>query len=300
VFLEATLNTFCWSFDLTWPSITLQVIWAIGISMIVLAAFVRLPAGVIAAAGGVIVVGHDALDRVHLGVGTPWHPLWAIVHEQDNATILGEHVNIFYPLIPWVGVMMLGFAFGSVFSAERGVLRRVELRTRDISRIGLAATLAFVVVRASNLYGDPTPWSSNGAAWTLESFLNCEKYPPSLCYLLMTLGPALLVLAAFDRSGVGDRNLLAKAFVVFGRVPLFYYILHIALIHAAAVLTVYAMTGRLRWVSQWWGPDALNVGLPLTFLTWALVVSSLYPACKWFAGVKASAWGRERAWLSYL
>ena len=116
----------------------------------------------------------------------------------------------------------------------------------------------------------------------------------------ITQGPGLLALAAFDRSGVGNRNPIAKAFVIYGRVPLFYYLLHIGLIHAGAVLTVEGTTGRLHWTQAFFGKDPLNLGLPITYLVWALVVSSLYPVCKWFAGVKASDWGRKRVWLSYL
>jgi uncharacterized membrane protein len=295
IFLEVTLVNFCWSFRPPLIVFTvLQVIWAIGASMIALAALARLPANVIAIIGGVMVLGHDALDHVHPFRTGDAHVMWALLHESDFHLALGPlHFGVLYPLVPWMGVMMLGFAFGSRFAG-----RSIEDRSRETLRLGLAITLLFVLIRASNLYGDPTPWHARAGIGTLLAFLNVEKYPPSLCYLLMTLGPSLTLLALFDRSGVGDTNAFAKALVIYGRVPLFYYVLHVALIHTASNL-VY-LEEKHVWRAGWSGDHALNVGLPWTYAIWIVAVASLYLPCRWFANVKASAWGREQRWLSYL
>jgi uncharacterized membrane protein len=293
IFLEIVVNNFFWSFRAPLVGmIILQVIWAIGASMIVLACVARLPAKIIALIGDVIVVGHDALDRVHPFPKGGLHSVWSVLHEMDFGVVVGPlHFGIVYPLVPWVGVMMLGFAFGSRFE-------HAENRARDTLRAGLTITLFFVVIRASNLYGDPTPWSFRSGIGTLLSFLDVEKYPPSLCYLLMTLGPALVLLALFDRSGIGDANPFAKALVVFGRVPLFYYLLHVLLIHTTS--NVVFLIEKHSWRVGWSGENALNVGLPLTYVAWICIVVVLYFPCRWFANVKASAWGREQRWLGYL
>jgi uncharacterized membrane protein len=296
IFLEITVNNFFWSFRPPLVSfVILQVIWAIGASMIVLACVARLPAKIIAILGGVIVVGHDMLDHVHPFPKGGLHVLWCFFHESDFGLAVGPfHFGVVYPLVPWIGVMMLGFAFGSRFAATRSV----DDRSRETLRLGLTITLLFLAVRASNIYGDPTPWTARGGIGTLLSFLDVGKYPPSLCYLLMTLGPALVLLALFDRSRVGETNPLAKALVVYGRVPLFYYLLHVLVIHTTS--NIVFLIERHAWRVGWNGDNRLNVGLPLTYLAWIAIVVALYFPCRWFANVKASAWGREQRWLSYL
>jgi uncharacterized membrane protein len=304
VFLELVINNLCWSFDVTYSFTVLQVIWAIGWSMIFLALLVRLSAGVIAALGLAIVFFHNALDHMHPGAKTPWHALWAMVHEQDmNLTVGSLHYGVFYPLVPWVGVMALGYALGSLYrgAGVDGVVRSREDRSRLLLRVGLAVTIGFVIVRALNVYGDPQPWAPRETlVGTLMAFLDCQKYPPSLSYLAMTLGPAVLLLGLFDRFIGGAPTKLAAVFVVYGRVPLFYYVLHVLLIHAASEVVYSAEVGKVTIVRQWFGPQALNVGLPLTYVAWIAAVAALYPACLWFSRLKASAWGREQAWLSYL
>jgi uncharacterized membrane protein len=295
IFLEIIVNNFFWSFRTPLVGlIILQVIWAIGASMIVLSLVARLPAKIIALIGGILVVGHDALDHVHPFPKGGLHVMWSVLHESDFGLAVGPlHFGVVYPLVPWVGVMMLGFAFGSRFQH-----RIVDDRSRETLRTGLTITLLFVLIRASNIYGDPTPWTARGGIGTLLSFLDVEKYPPSLCYLLMTLGPALVLLALFDRSSVGDTNPFAKALVIYGRVPLFYYLLHVLVIHTAS--NIVFLIEKHSWRVGWSGDHALNIGLPLTYVTWILVVVILYVPCRWFAGVKASTWGREQRWLSYL
>jgi len=293
IFLEVVVITFLWSFRVPFTFTILQVFWAIGVSMLVLAAVVRLPVRFIAAIGVVIVVGHDALDHMHPFKTGSEHVAWSMFHESAfDLSIAGHRVGLVYPIVPWCGVMMLGYAFGSRLN------RSVEERSLETLRLGIAITLFFVIVRASNIYGDPTPWTARGGIGTLLSFLNCEKYPPSLCYLAMTLGPALVLLALFDRFRVGESSSVARAIVVYGRVPLFYYLLHIALIHLTSNALFWLQTHR--WRIGWNGDNRLNVGLLLTYVIWIAVVLTLYLPCRWFANVKASAWGRRQRWLSYL
>lgn len=293
VFLEVTANNFFWSFRTPFSFVVLQVLWALGMSMIVLAAVVRLPVRAIAAMGGLLVVLHDALDRVHPFPSGYAHVAWSMFHESAwDLPAFGTHVALVYPIVPWCGVMMLGYAFGDLFSS-----RAVEERARLTLRIGLAVSLFFVVLRASNLYGDPKPWQHRPGIFSLLSFLDCEKYPPSLCYLAMTLGPALVLLGLFEKSRVGDENPIARMLVVFGRVPMFFYLIHVLVIHLVSNGVFWEE--HHAWRTTWSGPNRLDVGLPLAYLAWLAIVFALYFPSKWFAGVKASDWGRRQWWLSY-
>jgi uncharacterized membrane protein len=202
--------------------------------------------------------------------------------------------TIGYPLVPWIGVVALGYALGPLF------FREPNQRRKALLGLGIGMTLLFVVLRFSNLYGNPWPWSvQNNLLFTIFSFIDCHKYPPSLLYLLMTLGPALILLAIFDR---GTPRLL-RPLMIFGRVPLFYYLLHLPLIHGLAVLLAYGRLGHAEWLfvspfnpGRIVPPDS-GFGLPVVYLVWILVVISLYPVCRWFADVKRH---RREAWLSYL
>jgi uncharacterized membrane protein len=198
-----------------------------------------------------------------------------------------------YPLIPWVGVMAAGYALGPVMRLEPARRRR-----RWLLGLGAVVTLGFVLLRAANLYGDPAPWAPrDGLVATALSFVNTEKYPPSLLYLAMTLGPALVALAAFETA----RGTVARVLVTFGRVPLFYYVAHLLLLHALAVVLAAATQGDITWL---FGgapvrarPGSYGLGLPGVYLAWLLVVAALYPPCRWFADVKRR---RDDKWLSYL
>jgi len=289
VVLEVTLVGFGWSFDFTPPFLALQVIWAIGASMVLLAPLLRLPPRAVGLLGLAIVAGHNALDGLSSESLGPLAGAWRLLHEHVPLTTVGG-VFVFnhYPLLAWFGVLAVGYGFGDVLQREPDARRRVLLRA------GLLATAAFVALRASNLYGDPRPWSTQGSAlFTVLSFLNCEKYPPSLLYLLMTLGPALLALAAF---GAG-RGSLARAFVVFGRVPLFYYLLHVPLIHLMAAAASWREAGPVMLEHPGAFPRGTVHGLGGVYLAWLVAVALLYPLCRWFAGVKARV---RSPWLSYL
>jgi len=292
IFLELTFVHFGWQLDFDPHFEVLQVIWAIGWAMVVLAGLVFLPAWAIAAFGALLVVGHNLFDGVAPTQAGALTALWTVLHRPGLIEPMGGfRAFVAYPLIPWVGVMALGFVFGRVMTFEPSRRRRL------LFTLGATLTLAFVALRAINLYGDPTPWTvQKNALFTLFAFVNCEKYPPSLLYLLMTLGPALLVLGWLE----GRDSPLARPLITFGRVPLFYYLLHLPLINVASRLIAYLRYGpaALGFAAH---PEAMpadyGFSLPTIYLVWALVVVALYLPCRWLMDLKRT---RRDWWLSYL
>jgi uncharacterized membrane protein len=287
VVLEVTLMSLVWTFNVRYDhGLFLQVIWAIGVSMIVLGALVYLPLPEIAAYSLVIIFGHNLLDGIDPQTFGAWAPLWSLLHVSEPIA----HAFVAYPLIPWIAVMSLGYCLGSLFELER------ERRKQWFACLGAASLTLFVLLRTTNLYGDPVDWSlQSTTVRTLLSVIDVHKYPPSLHYLLLTLGTALLLLAALESA----RGKFSEVLRTFGRVPLFFYVLHIALAHLAAgsiALTMGYGTALLSddimSVPQQWG-----FGLPVVYLAWLLVVATLYPACRWFAAVRRR---RDDWWLSYL
>lgn len=287
VLLEVTLVSLVWTFNVRYDhGLFLQVIWAIGVSMMVLALLVHLPLRAIAVFSLVVICGHNLLDGIAPQSFGAWAPLWSLLH------VFGPipHVFVAYPLIPWIAVISLGFCIGAIF--ELAPLQRV----RRFAWLGVASLVTFVVLRATNAYGDPSAWTLQSSPLeTLLSFVNVHKYPPSLDYLLITLGTGCLLLAAFDSA----RGRFSEVLRTFGRVPLFFYVLHVALAHLAAGVIGLAtgfgtalLTADFMLVPQQWG-----FGLPVVYLAWLLVVATLYPACRWFAAVKRR---RSDWWLSYL
>jgi uncharacterized membrane protein len=292
VAIEFTAVRLGWSFDLHFNYFVAQVIFAIGVSMVALAAFVHLPRRAIAAIGLAMILGHNALDGIkaeQLGAAAP---LWNFLHQPGRFDVVpGIRFFVLYPLIPWIGVMAAGYALAPVFMQERAT------RVRQLLLLGAAVTAGFVVLRASNLYGDPVPWTVQGTPLaTVLSFINCEKYPPSLLYLGMTLGPALMLVAAFEWI----RGPVAGWIATFGRVPFFYYVVHIFFLHALAIAFAWATIGDVGWL---FGPLAghkptiYGLGLPGIYAVWLAVVIALYPLCRWFAGIKRR---RTEWWWSYL
>jgi uncharacterized membrane protein len=279
--------------------IFLLVLWALGVSMIVLALLIWLPIPVLAVLSIAVITLHDLLDGVNAAqLGTAaW--AWNLLHQPGAFRLAGATIIVGYPLVPWVAVMALGFCLGPQFLIERAV------RRSRLTVIGAATTLAFLVLRALNGYGDPQPWAvQHSPVYTAMSYLNTTKYPPSVDFLLMTLGPSLLALAWFDRPGLKRSNPL----VVFGRVPLLYFVVHFYAAHAAAVLLALARygTGALAFIFQplpsMGGPSDLfpaefGYDLWVVYLVWAIIVLALYPACRWFAAIKAK---QHDWWLSYL
>jgi len=292
ILIEFTLVRFGWSFNLHLDVFVAQVIWVIGASMVVLAGLVYLPRWAIAAAGLIMIAGHNLLDTIHpehLGAAS-W--LWNFLH-QSGIVPLGSQAKLFvlYPLIPWCGVMAVGYAVGPVFSLDPAT------RERSLIAAGLAVTAGFIVLRAANVYGDPAPWSVQGGSLaTVLSFLNCEKYPPSLTYLMMTLGPALILLALFERA----RGRIADWTLAFGRVPFFFYVLHIVVIHVLAVALAWATLGDAGWLlgpPPRQTPAGFGLPLPGVYAVWLFVVLALQPLCRWFAALKQR---RREWWWSYL
>lgn len=291
---EVTIIGFGWFFNLTYPlsfGFGLQVIWVLGASMIALAGLVRLPLGVIAAIGIAMVAGHNLFDGIQPSDLGPWANVWYVLHVQGRFQLGPIYVFIVYPLIPWVGVMALGYVFGTLLTQPDAARRR-----RTLIALGLTLTLAFVVVRAINGYGDPVRWTTHETMLaTVIAFLNVSKYPPSLLFLLMTLGPALLLLAWFERwTGV-----VGQFFATIGRVPFFFYVLHIYLIHAltvaCGVLQGFPASSMMDFAFLL--PPAFGYSLPAVYAIWIGVVLALYPACRWFAAVKAR---HRHPVLSYL
>ncbi len=286
IFCELVIVNFGWTFDITFSFNLLQVIWAIGASMVVLGLLVYLPKWAIFTFGIILVFGHNLLDPIHMGGASLPALLWYILHQnQIVAFTPAWAVHFHYPLLPLLGLMALGYVFGTLYRPDFGAERRKQW----LLRIGSAAVLLFLVLRGLNLYGEPNPWSPQPTVvYTIMSFLNTTKYPASLQFLLMTMGPALLFLALTEAV----RNRVSDRVVLLGRVSLFFYIIHIYVIHSIALLafqlagrnwTEYIITGE-AYLSQ--TPSDFGVPLYVIYLVAALVVLGMYPLCKWYRGYK--------------
>jgi uncharacterized membrane protein len=311
IVLEVTLVRFGVFFSLDYRFLAfLQVIWVIGISMIILAPLIYLPLKVIGFFGVAMIFLHNLLDRFQVagwqGPGTPipgfGAKLWILLHQPFSGFPLlpfpSPFIFVIYNIIPWVGVMAAGYAFGQLYRFD------VARRRRWLLAIGATATALFFAMRAINLYGDPSRWSSQkNFLFTILSFLNTTKYPPSLLFLLMTLGPAMLALVLFE-SEINFRGALQKALVTFGRVPLFFYLLQWYTAHIIGIIVGLIAGQPVAWqwespVDKFSHPPLQGVGFRLwvVYLCWIVGVLLLYPLCKWFAAVKAR---RKDWWLSYL
>ena len=297
IFLELTVMRFFWQFNVDYRLTVLTVLWALGWCMIVLAGLVYLPPWLVTTIGALMIAFHNLLDGVRAQSFGAFAPIWSVLHAPGVIVADPRHVVFAaYPLVPWVGVTAVGYGLGQLYRWPAARRRALLLR------LGIAATAAFVLLRAANVYGDPQRWSPQPTpAFTVLSFVNATKYPPSLLFLLMTLGPAMLVLWAVDQRTPAP----LRPAVIFGRVPFFYYLMHVLLMHAAAVVLCYARYGGVHWmfesptlahypVTQ---PPAWPLPLPLVYLVWASLVVALYPICRWYSGLKAR---RTDAWLSYL
>jgi uncharacterized membrane protein len=293
IFLEVgAVRCLGWQFNFDYHVMILNVLWALGWAMIVLSGLVYLPAWAVATFGVLLIATHNLFDSVD---SSNW--LWTILHSPNFLLNRPGHtVLVAYVLIPWVGVTAAGYGLGQIFSWPSA------RRKAFLLPLGLALTASFIIFRAINIYGDPQHWSAQkSAAFTVLSFLNTSKYPPSLLYLLMTLGPALLFLWAVD---AGTPRWLRPALTI-GKVPMFYYLLHIPLIHLIAVAVCYARYGHVHWMFESptlaqfpiTPPPGWGYSLPIVYLVWAIVVLTLYPLCRWFAALKQH---RSDAWLSYL
>jgi uncharacterized membrane protein len=293
IFLDLVLfRCLAVQFNFDYHITVITVLWALGWAMIALSALVYLPAPIVTGFGVVMIATHNLLDRINSS-----NPLWSILHSPN--VILnkpGHTVFLAYPLIPWVGVTAAGYGLGQIYAWEPARRRTFLLR------LGIGLTVGFILLRALNLYGDPSRWASQPTAlYTALSFLNTTKYPPSLLFLLMTLGPAMLFLCAIDTH---TPRLMQPALVI-GKVPMFYYLVHFALIHLFAVGICYARYGHAHWmfespnlahypVTQ---PPGWGLSLPFVYLLWATVVTAMYPLCRRYGALKRRSGNR---WLSYL
>jgi uncharacterized membrane protein len=289
VFAELAIINLLWSFDIGYHFIGVQVIWAIGWSMIFLSAIIFLPLRVVGIIGLIIIFGHNLLDGIHAESFGKAKIFWAILHEQNFIQLTKDRFfGVMYPLIPWIGVMAAGYAFGSFFKMEW------TQRKKWFSIIGVSCIVLFVVIRYATNYGDLRLWQHQTVCWkNVFAFINVTKYPPSLLYLLITLGPSILLLLLFEKMG----NALTRFFAVYGRVPFFYYIMHLAVIHTAMYITtriIHFDTSNFTVLNPdpYWG-----YSLKVVYLVWIAVVLSLYYPCRWFMRLKAR---RKDWWLSYL
>ncbi|ABR82420.1 MULTISPECIES: DUF1624 domain-containing protein [Pseudomonas aeruginosa group] len=284
VALELTLVNFAWTFQLPPTVIYLQVIWAIGLSMLALAALLWLPRPMLAGLGVLLVAGHNLLDPIHFAPGSSWHLPWAVLHDRGWIEA-GDALRLrtSYPLLPWIGVIALGYAAGPWFaSATPAASRR-----RYLLASGAGLLLGFLLLRLLNGYGEQ-PWTlGETAVTTLMGFFNITKYPPSLLFLALTLGTGLLLLARFERL---DRQGPGKVLTVFGAAPMFFYLLHLYVLKLLYLLAL----------GIWGANQGAYFGFSSVAALWlcsVLLAGALYPAVRWFAGVKARR--RDIAWLKY-
>jgi len=296
VLLELTVIRVCWTFNLDFANYMLAgVIWVIGWCMILMSALVRLRPRTAGIIGIAIIALHNLVMMPLINRTQALGELWKILYIGFfQGPVAGTPLIVLYSIIPWIGVMAAGYWFGTVLTTEPARRNRICLR------LGLGATALFLVLRGLNIYGDPQPWSSSGRMPALLSFLNTTKYPASLSFLLMTLGPTIALVPLLDRA----RGRVAQWLTVFGRVPFFYYVLHIPLIHALALVVSKLRTGS---VDPWLftnhpmgnppAPDGYTWSLALLYLVWAVAIVILYVPSRWYSGLKAR---RSDWWLKYL
>lgn len=299
ILIEITVISDVWQAD--YQMMILGVIWAIGCSMIVLGFLVFLPRYLMIGFGFVLVVFHNLFDSLGTDRFPGFEWLWTILHISKLLPVSWMHpvigIEVVYPLIPWIGVIALGYGFGPLLELPNGT------RQTSMWLIGGTAVLAFLALRLSNLYGDSglgsadAPWHDHdrGPLFAFMSFLNTTKYPPSLHYLLMTLGPAITFLPILEKC----RGRVADWIMIFGRVPFFFYVLHLYLIHYSADIWFainYGTWNIAPFDSSTWPAD-YTPNLFRVYLVWAIVLWVLYWPCRWFAGIRKKY---DYRWLSYL
>ncbi|MFD1144063.1 DUF1624 domain-containing protein [Larkinella insperata] len=295
IVLEVTVVNLNLWFDVTFSVLALEVIWATGVSMVVLGVLLTVPQNLLLGLGLIILLGHNALDSLSFPAGSALDIIWSILH-RPNAIPLSPNqiVFIMYPVLPWIGILIVGYCFGALYSRDVDA----EHRRKWLRWIGIASVTAFILIRAINRYGDPAPWSvQKTPLFTLLSFINVTKYPPSLLFALMTLGPVVWLLSALERK----RGNWMLFFITYGRVPLFYFIIHFFLVHALSIGLL--LLDGVAWseinFQNRMGGVVPEHGLPLgiTYGVWIGVVLIMYPLCEWYGQIKAKS--RHPIW-SYL
>jgi uncharacterized membrane protein len=298
IFVEIFIMNFLWWFDVTYSFVNLQVIWAIGWCMIVLGIAIHLPKKLLLFLGLLIVLGHNGLDGIQYQYGNIEYALWYAFHQIGGGFLTPDHfVQFTYPILPWIGVIFLGYGFGSLY--QKGF--DLQIRKKWLLYLGLSSIALFFIVRYINIYGNLYQWEvQDTATKTVISFFKITKYPPSLQYLLITLGPAFLFLYFMENV----QNKITNFLLAFGRVPFFYYILHVLVIHGAAVVgllltskdwTLMIITRQKLFEGKLAG---YGYDLWIVYLVWIGVVLLLYPICKKYMKYKAAH--KDKWWLSYL
>ena len=297
IVLEVTVARFFWQFNLDYHVTFLTVLWALGWSMIVLSALVHLPANVVAAIAIALIALHNLTDGIAQPTSEGLRLLMTVLHRPGPLFARpGTIVFIGYPLVPWIAIMALGYSLGQVYSWP------AERRRAFLLRTGLAMVAVFVALRVANIYGDPRPWSTQKTAlFTVLSFINVTKTPPSLLFVLITVGPALLFLRWSDAS---TPRFLRPALTI-GRVPMFYFLAHVLVIHLIATVAAIARYGSPAIATQsptldkypMTQPPDWPASLPVVYATWVLALLILFPLCRWYARYKAT---HSPPWLSYL
>lgn len=298
IFLELSFVNLGWTFNPSLPTLPLGPIWALGISMVFLSFLIYLPMNWMMIISLILVFGHNLLDGIQVPGSGLNAILWSIIHVPGNFTIGKETFSLGYPAIPWIGLMPLGYALGTIYTKAYDPKKRKKI----LIYLGLGTLTLFLVLKGINLYGDPLPWSIQ-TQWnfTLMSFFKVTKYPPSLLYLLITLSPGFFFLAYSENI----KGKLVNFLSVYGRVPMFYYILHIYLIHLLAMLAsgIFTPVGFSSWILP--QPLFMGVQLPgygfslgVVYLVWIFVVLSLYPLCIRFDAYKQSH--KNLWWLGYI
>lgn len=297
IVLEIFINNLIWQFDLGYNFIMLQVIWAIGLSMVCLSLLIYLPKKILILIGFILIAGHNLLDGIVMQGNNLSSVLWYILHQRHGFNVdSGQFIQISYPIIPWIGVIVLGYCFGTLYQKDFNVV----LRKKWLLSLGLGSVIIFFVIRGINIYGDLAAWSvQKNTMYTILSFLNVTKYPPSLDYILITLGPSMLFLVCIENV----KNKITGWLLVFGRVPLFYYFMHVLFIHTMAVASV-LISGNWQNIlldDRAFSPSNMakyGYSLMVVYLVWIIILLLLYPFCKKYMVYKAN--NKDKWWLSYL
>ena len=301
IFVEFVIISFAWSFNPAFERFPLGVIWSIGVSMFILGLLIRLPYKAILVIGLIIVFGHNLLDFPEAAKGFKGGFLWDLLHSSKwTSYTITENRNLIiaYPFLPWLGLMMMGYCAGKLFSPQFDAARRKKLLTQ----MGIGLLVLFMILRGINIYGDPVGWTQQqNGLYTFFSFMNIYKYPPSLLYMCVTIGCALLLLPHLEKL----ENRFTKIMIVFGRTAFFYYILHLYLIHILAAISFYVHGHTLAKIAE--GESVFKwkfvvpgegFGLLGVYAIWLFVILCLYPLCKWYDNYKTNH--KEKWWLSYL
>lgn len=296
IIAEFTIIKLAWLFNLDYTMNLLQVIWILGLSMVFLAGFIHVPKKPMIIISVAFILGHNLFDS-YMPTGAVSGGIWTLLHVFGIIDLGVTQLFAAYPIIPWVFVMPLGYYFGTFYLPGK----EPKPRIKKLTRLGIAITVSFLILRALNIYGDPYLWEAQDSfSFTIMSFFKVTKYPPSLLYLMITLGPSILFLAFAEQW----KGAFFDRLVVIGRVPMFFYIIHIYIIHFLAMFAAYLSGFKLSdmfidvWVTMQPELQGYGFGLWVVYLVWVILIIALYPICSWYNNYKSN--NRDKWWLSYL